>query len=85
MMILPSLTIAEAAALLLWLAQKCNYETREDLIDSAEACAGHATVSNLCAHARYHLNMGGRRPTCAIEGYRRAAAYALLAAARGLG
>lgn len=79
-MTLPSLTIAQAVALLVWMAQERGRDVGDRMLESAKWCATGQRV-NILSAARYHFTRGR---TCVDDDYDRCAAYVLLAAARGL-
>lgn len=78
-MTLPSMSIAEAVALLLWMSSQVRdpYAGRV-IFESARDCV---TGGDILSAARYHYR---RRSTCVGDDYERCAAYILFAVARGL-
>jgi hypothetical protein len=81
-MILPSLTIAEAAALLVWMAlERGGRDISSRLLESAKDCVTGDRKAIL-AGVRWHFR---RSSTDVDDDYDRCAAYIMLAAARGLG
>lgn len=77
---LPTLTIAEAVALLVWMAQERGRDVGDRMLESAKWCAT-GQRSNILSAARDHYRRGR---TCVDDDYDRCAAYVLHAAARGL-